>query len=506
METKLREVKIEEYWPLIVKNTAEFGQIAVAENPEFNNLAECIYRVLCDSFIDADMTEYGVSRWEKMLGITPAEGSSLDDRKAAILTQLSVKIPYTWRVLKQMLVPILGGEDKFEMSLNNEMGELDIKFKIPVSETPMEAIEQLMERVLPMNLVTVYDYDIETLMKILNDGLAEMLGEGQFVLEYISDEKKVVAHTDRVDELTVTAVENLLGRVLPQNIEVVQYNHNIELSWRDMPFYMPLDRVNKYDSCVTRADILAIDSDYVNDYYETSASPKTFAYFFSNLENWGANFGHTSSALYFWAYLPKIKTAKSLCEVSSYKHVYLYMPECTRIDWFLYESHNVVTVEGNFDAVTHLHVSNFSSKMKHWRIALPSLSSSSGLIGTQLDKESALCILNSIPAYTSGSHTIQIGIHVDLKTSEEVLAAIANAEAKGWTLTVQWKGTPTSTASVMRFGQLIYARVSETERPDGTTDRYLDWGHYVTHPEEYETFRSLESAYRYFNLEMPEYE
>lgn len=157
METKLREVKIEEYWPLIVKNTAEFGQIAVAENPEFNNLAECIYRVLCDSFIDADMTEYGVSRWEKMLGITPAEGSSLDDRKAAILTQLSVKIPYTVRVLRQMLVGLLG-EDNFTMKLNNDTATLTVAVSLDTTEAQIAEVESLLDRVLPRNLVTEMEW------------------------------------------------------------------------------------------------------------------------------------------------------------------------------------------------------------------------------------------------------------------------------------------------------------------------------------------------------------
>jgi hypothetical protein len=53
------------------------------------------------------------------------------------------------------------------------------------------------------------------------------------------------------------------------------------------------------------------------------------------------------------------------------------------------------------------------------------------------------------------------------------------------------------------MGRLIYAKAGELERPDGTTERILDWGHYVTRWEErgYEQFRSLESAYEYFGLE-----
>lgn len=75
-------------------------------------------------------------------------------------------------------------------------------------------------------------------------------------------------------------------------------------------------------------------------------------------------------------------------------------------------------------------------------------------------------------------------------------------EGKGWTLTVQWNDTQTAQASTMAAGSLIYAKVGEHELPDGTTERYLDWGHYVTDWEArgYEQFRSLESAYEYFGL------
>ena len=119
-----------------------------------------------------------------------------------------------------------------------------------------------------------------------------------------------------------------------------------------------------------------------------------------------------------------------------------------------------------------------------------------------LNKQSALNVLTSIPTYTSGSHPLTIGIHIDHKTDDEVIAAIANAEAKGWTLTIQWNSTPTAQAAVT-YGlrrPTIYARVSEMQNPDGTTERVLEWGHYVTDPENYEEFRSVEAAREYYGL------
>lgn len=151
---EIREVKIEEYWPLIVKNTEEFGQIAVAENPEFNRLAECIYRVLKDGFIH-DATEYGVSRWERMLGLAVTADMTLDDRKAAILTYLSIKLPYTWRVLKRMLTGLLG-EDNFEMSIDNDTRTVTISLTSTV-EHMREKVDELCARVVPQNLVIEVD-------------------------------------------------------------------------------------------------------------------------------------------------------------------------------------------------------------------------------------------------------------------------------------------------------------------------------------------------------------
>lgn len=152
---EIREVKIEEYWPLIVKNTVEFGQIAAAENPEFNRLAKCIYQVLQESFVH-DATEYGVKRWESILGINPASGATLDDRKATILTYLSVKVPYTWRVLKQMLVPVLCGEDKFVMEYLNDEAKL-VLHTDRLNDAMLATVSDLLERVLPQNIeVEIY--------------------------------------------------------------------------------------------------------------------------------------------------------------------------------------------------------------------------------------------------------------------------------------------------------------------------------------------------------------
>ena len=127
--------------------------------------------------------------------------------------------------------------------------------------------------------------------------------------------------------------------------------------------------------------------------------------------------------------------------------------------------------------------------------------------GTRLSGASACRVLNTIGSISEADREgnefpLHIGIHVDHKQDEEVLKAIATAEAKGWKLIVQWNGTATAQVSVT-YGLRqppIYARVSEIERQDGTTERILDWGHYVTDPSGYEEFCSVEAAREYYGL------
>jgi hypothetical protein len=69
-------------------------------------------------------------------------------------------------------------------------------------------------------------------------------------------------------------------------------------------------------------------------------------------------------------------------------------------------------------------------------------------------------------------------------------------------MAIQWNDPQTAQTSAT-YGLRnphIYARVGEIELPDGTVERVLDWGHYVTDPTDYQEFSSLEEAYSYFRL------
>ena len=133
----------------------------------------------------------------------------------------------------------------------------------------------------------------------------------------------------------------------------------------------------------------------------------------------------------------------------------------------LTETKYPVDVNGNciWDSLLPHHVIDGEPQYKY--LTLPKLSSGDAMFnGARLNKESIISILNSLPTYTSGTHKLTIGCHVDHKYDPEVNIAIKKCqnsfttpieeigatlpeevtENKGWTLTVKWAGTATENA------------------------------------------------------------
>ena len=104
-----KEIDLLSYLPQFLREYEETKSALDAENPEFELLWEQAGEVLNSSFIDrAD--EYGIKRFEKLLGILPDAESDLETRRSAVKVKWLSKLPYTYRMLLKQL-EIICGED-----------------------------------------------------------------------------------------------------------------------------------------------------------------------------------------------------------------------------------------------------------------------------------------------------------------------------------------------------------------------------------------------------------
>ena len=271
---------------------------------------------------------------------------------------------------------------------------------------------------------------------------------------------------------------------------------------------------NKYAKCVTVADMAAVNPDYKHDL----TADGDWIYPTSAIVDGTIMFGrNTSYMIRGYFYLPNMTTASDFANQGrKLIEAEVYAPNATSLQYMFHDQNNLKKISGDFsnlknarEFVCNTHITDLVADFPSLSDAeLFALNCNSAANRPQLNKTSALRILGSIPSYTRGTHRLGLGIHIDHQTDEEVIAAISAAEAKGWTLTVQWNGTATAqTASTFGLRKPpIYAKLGTVERPDGTTENVLDWGHYVTNWGEngYQEFSSIEEAEEHFNIKQTE--
>ena len=383
----------------------------------------------------------------------------------------------------------------------------------------------------------------------LNTELTAMLDGSAFETAWLAGKKQLIVHTDRVDDDMLAAVLSTAYAAVPAGVEVVQYNHILEISWRD---------INKYAACTTAAEMKAVNPDYKNDLTSSGAwvypipSMVSGSSLFSGAENmksFEADISHLTninSMFYCSGLDSEVVIRNALVTVATgvlagsnnygfYTHVTLDLPNVTDITHICYHSSATLqVVKGNLDKVQIADAAFFGRyatdyySILDFQIPLPSLSDGRQMFNRMgLTKASVLLICDSIPPYEDGStHDILLGIHRDLQADEEVLAAIERANGKGWTVSVQWNGhwvslpKAATTYSLRRpAAPPVYAmlkRDANGEFVDATNTRYMvDWFHELhradgVEPEElgYTLFESLEAALTEWGLteymEIPE--
>ena len=75
------------YYPPVINHILEFRAIIESEFPEIENLHTHAHSALKDAYLPT-MGEERIQSWEKILGILPIEGSTLDDRRETIIARI----------------------------------------------------------------------------------------------------------------------------------------------------------------------------------------------------------------------------------------------------------------------------------------------------------------------------------------------------------------------------------------------------------------------------------
>ena len=142
------ERKLINYLPYVVRDYAEFQGITGAEQPEFEAAWAAAEDLLSNQFIKT-AGNLGLSRWEKILGITPKGTDTLDDRRFRVLARLNEELPYTLSQLRVILENLCGPGNS-----SAEVTDYTLLVKVGVAaKKNFEDVQTLLVRVAPVKWV-----------------------------------------------------------------------------------------------------------------------------------------------------------------------------------------------------------------------------------------------------------------------------------------------------------------------------------------------------------------
>lgn len=133
------------FLPDFMKQFVEMQEIMKVGDIELERLDTNTQVLLSDAYIE-DCDEYGIQKYEKMLGITPNEEESLESRKTAVLLYWNDSVPPTWRILIEKLNNYL---DVNNYDLDYDLERYHIDFTI---YDKSDEIKSFLERTIPQNM------------------------------------------------------------------------------------------------------------------------------------------------------------------------------------------------------------------------------------------------------------------------------------------------------------------------------------------------------------------
>ena len=472
-------VEKEQFWTQIVENPSLWGTIQTGDK-SFDTQAENIWTVMNETFIkNGSLKE--VNRWELMLG-DRLEGSgegTLNERKARILKRITEHPPISKGTLKEAMGKNVS--EKFGPVFHSEYDKSTDTFDFVVAckEEDKEAISELVSNVVPK---------IENVNITYNDLNKYVECATVDDIKLINENYKEDITTDGEWVYPLTNCTTLGGG---WDSGAFSYSKSLK-KW-----HIPLLECTDLKSAFSNTGLMDVDlyAPKCKSLYLTFGNiPPSISSLVCKIDARNA-----TSMVYTFAYGGALHKLK------------IYVDNPTSTTEFCRDCSNLIELSGHIGGGSIQSAVRMYSGCKHLKTILPDrfpvLRDGESLAsGCQLTKECALSILDSIPSYDDGSvHNIGLGIHIDHQSDEEVLTAIANAEARGWTTTIQWNGVA-SAQIASTFGlrkPMIYAKVVNSQLPNGEPKQDLEWGHYVTNWEEngYQEFSSLEEAYEHFGIE-----
>lgn len=137
-------------FPMYLQNVVELREITGAEDEAFEQAEESLNSVSANQYL-FDSDDYGVSRREKMYGLTKNDTDTLEERKFRIYSYINQDLPYTIYKLDETMRKLCG---EGNYSIEIDYGNREIVVKIGLASKSMQkSVEDVANRMIPCNMI-----------------------------------------------------------------------------------------------------------------------------------------------------------------------------------------------------------------------------------------------------------------------------------------------------------------------------------------------------------------
>lgn len=206
----IRDVDLVDYYlPTFMQKYNEPVAALKAEEPEFLLVWKAADRVLYNHFIST-ADDYGISRFEKLLGILPSPEDTLESRRERVRSRWFKSIPYTLKTLINKLITLCGDRDFTIMADFSESYTMVLNVSLSLFGQ-VDELNDILSYMIPQNIVVEVNNTLNYEHSVCIYEAGATLKTKTYTINTQTEKKREITGYIRTGSVITTTLERIIN-------------------------------------------------------------------------------------------------------------------------------------------------------------------------------------------------------------------------------------------------------------------------------------------------------
>lgn len=206
----IRDVDLVDYYlPPFMQKYNEPVAALKAEEPEFLLVWKAADRVLYNHFIST-ADDYGISRFEKLLGILPSPEDTLESRRERVRSRWFKSIPYTLKTLINKLITLCGDRDFTIMADFSESYTMVLNVSLSLFGQ-VDELNDILSYMIPQNIVVEVNNTLNYEHSVCIYEAGATLKTKTYIINTQTEKKREITGYIRTGSVITTTLERIIN-------------------------------------------------------------------------------------------------------------------------------------------------------------------------------------------------------------------------------------------------------------------------------------------------------